>query len=144
MAQLLTANTALSSPVKVTDAKALFANLAAIDNLDNRQTIALSVIALIHELNSKGGTDYRTSHKQLRIDATAFLGGTFEVIGYDLDRCAKLRAAIEWSTAFGLDAALTNNVNTIVAEMAGLRDTPEQTLLIFYYFLRYKLSLLGI
>lgn len=143
MSQTLTANTNLSSPVKVTDFKTLSANLAAIDNLDNREVIALSVVSLIHELNSKNGTDYRTNHKQLRIDATSFMGG-FSVIGMDLSRFDKMRAAIEWSTAFGLDAALTTNVNTIVKEMDAMRQTPESTLSLFYYFLRYKLSLLGI
>jgi len=143
MSQILAIFPALSSPVKVTDAATLSANMAAIDNLDNREVIGFSVVALIHELNSKGGTDYRTNHKQLRIDATSLMG-VFPIEGLCLDRFAKFRAVIEWNTAFGLDAALTTSVATILAEEAGLRETPESTLLKFYYFLRYKLSLLGI
>lgn len=144
MSQTLSTFPALSSPIKVTDATALMADLSAIANLDNRMTIAFSVISLIHELNSKGGTDYRANHKQLRIDAQTLLGPLAIVGDVFLGRLDKVRAVIEWNTAFGLDAALTKDVNAIVKEMAGMRETNQADLMRFYYFLRYKLSLLGI
>jgi hypothetical protein len=144
MSQTLIPYSALSSPVKITDAANLKANIAALQNLDNLQTVAFAVICLIHELNSKGGTDYRTNHKQLRIDATTFTGG-FSFTGMQPGWIfAKMDAAILWNTAYGLDNALTTDVNTIIKECGTMRETPEQTLRLFYFFLRYSLSLLGV
>jgi len=117
--------------------------MQAINNLDNQMVLAMSVVCLIHELNSKGGTDYRTNHKQLKIDATSLLG-PITLLDVAASQWDKLRAVIEWNTAFGLDSALTADVNKIVLEMAGERPTNENDLLKYYYFLRYKLSLLGI
>ncbi len=142
MSQTLAALPALSSPVKVTDAKTLSANMAAIDNLNPRQVLSLSVISKIHELVSQGGTDYRTNHKQLRIDAQNLLG-VFSVAGYDVGLFSKMRAVIDWNAAKVQDATFSASVNTLVSEMAGLRETPEATLAMFYQFLLYKLSLLG-
>ena len=144
MSQTLTVFPALSSPVKITDGATLSANLSAIDDLDNRMVIAMSVIALIYELHSKGGTDYRTNHKQLKIDTSALMNAIPAPGNLEISRWNRIQAVIEWNTAFGLDATLTTNVNTIIVTMAGQRETPEYTLMQEYFFLRYKLSLLGI
>lgn len=140
MAQTLKVLPAITSPVTVAQASTFSGNLAAINNLDNRQIKALSVVSLIHLLQAKGGTDYRTNHKQLRTDATN-LFGVFDV-PFDTDmQESRFRAVLDWNAGFTADAVLGADVNAIVSEMAGERETPEPTLLKFIFFLRYKLAL---
>lgn len=114
------------------------ANVAAIQDLDNRMTLALSVISAIHELAGVSGFDYRTNHKQLRIDAASYFGA-WNTATYLTGQTAKLRAALDWNDAKTTDATTSSDVNTLVAEMAGMRETPELTLEMFYYFLQILL-----
>lgn len=138
MSQTLQLIPTVTRPVTITQNKILNANMAAIQDLDNRMTIALSVISAIHELAGVGGFDYRANHKQLRIDATTYMGG-FSTMTYLTFQTAKLRAVLDWNDAKTSDGTTSADVNTLVAEMAGLRDTPEYTLEMFYYFLQVLL-----
>lgn len=138
MSQTLTIIPTVTRPVTITQNKVLMANIAAIQNLDNRMAIALSVISAIHELAGVGGFDYRTNHKQLRLDAGTYMGG-FTTMTYLEGQTAKLRAVLDWNDAKGADATTSTSVNTLVSEMAGLRDTPEFTLEMFYQFLQVLL-----
>lgn len=132
----------LNAPVILAQAVTLSSNLSAIANLDNRETLALVVISKVHVLSGQGGFDYRANHKQLRADAAAFMGG-FNFVGPMEGPMVKLMAAIDWNGGFVSDASFPTDVNALVSEMAGMRETPEQTLWLFYFFLCYRLSLLG-
>lgn len=138
MSQTLTIIPTVTRPVAITQNKVLMANIAAIQDLDNRMTIALSVISAIHELAGVGGFDYRANHKQLRIDATTYMGG-FSTMTYLEGQTAKLRAVLDWNDAKAADATTSNDVNALVVDMAGFRSTPEYTLEMFYYFLQVLL-----
>ncbi len=140
MAQTLVILPAITSPVTVKQASTFSGNLCAIANLNNREVKALSVIALIYLLNNKGGTDYRTNHKQLRTDATSFFG-EFPIMGNLDQQESRYRAVLDWNAAYTADTSVSADVNTIVSNMAGMRETPEPTLLSFIFFLRYKLAL---
>ena len=143
MAQTLTSWPAksITEPVAVTQAKTLAANVAAIQNLSNRQVIALSVLGKIYELAHIGGVDYRANHKQLRIDSTSFMGA-FSMVSLPTegDLSARIRAVIDWNAGYLADSTLGTDVNALVANMAGLRETPEATLTWEYYFLLYQLG----
>jgi hypothetical protein len=138
MSQTLTVLPAVTSPVTVAQAATLSANLAAINDLDNRMVIALSVISAIHELAGVGGFDYRTNHKQLRQDASTYMN-VFNTMTYLEGQAAKLRAVLDWNDGKVADATTSSDVNTLVKEMAGMRETPEYTLEKFYYFLQIRL-----
>lgn len=138
MAQTLVVLPTLTLPITLAQSATLAANISAIQNLDNRMTLALSVQSALHELFSAGGFDYRNNHAQLRTDSAALMGA-FNENSYLTGQVAKLRAVMDWSDASKLDGTYTGNVNTLVAEMKGLRETPEQTLELMYYFLQYLL-----
>ncbi len=141
MSMTLTQLPAITSPVTVAQAATLSANVAAIRALDNRETLALSVLAKIYQLNHAGGTDYRANHKQLRIDATSLLGEfAFEAGAPGITRLSKIKAVLDWNAAYTADATIGTDVNALVNAMAGMRETPEATLMLFYYFLLYKLA----
>lgn len=141
MAQTLVALPAITSPVTVVQAATLSANVAAIVNLDNRMTLGLTVISKIRQLKAAGGTDYTTNHKQLRQDAQSFFGG-WKYPGFESGSSlvATIKAVIDWNAALAADATTPTDVNALVAEMAGFRETPELTLNLIYHFLLYKLA----
>lgn len=140
MSQTLTILPAITTPVTMLQNKTLSANVAAIQNLSNREVMALMVISKIHQLSATG-TDYRLNHKQLRTDATAFMGGfsweNFPPGGTMMNR---IQAVLAWNAGRAADATLSTDVNVLEAEMAGMRETPETTLWTFYFFLLYKLA----
>ena len=140
MSQTLKILPSITSPVTVAQAATFASNLAAIENLDNRQVKALSVVSLIYLLNNKGGTDYRTNHKQLRTDATN-LFGVFPIMGNNNQQESRYRAVLDWNAGFTADSTVGSDVNALVSSMGGERDTPEPTLLMLAFFLRYKLAL---
>ncbi len=144
MAQTLTpwaAKSLTSGSIKPTNANTLSGNVAAIQNLSNRETLALSVLGKIYELNHIGGTDYRTNHKQLRTDSTNFMGA-FSIIesARQGNFTSKLQAVIDWNAGYAADNTLGTDVKALVLNMAGLRETPESTLLWEYFFLLYQLA----
>lgn len=143
-AQTLVTLPALTTPITVTQANTLAQNVAMIQNLDNRMTLALSVLAKAYELQAGGGTDYRTNIPQLRIDATSLFGGTFNIASgpYGAGPMGKIQAVLDWNAGFVADATLPTDVNALVVLMGNLRETPETTLLLFMLFLDYKLSLI--
>ena len=127
----------------VTPAKAntLSANVAAIQNLSNREVLALSVLSKIYELNHIGGKDYRTNHAQLRTDATSFMGGFSLVdLGPAEQLSARIRAVIDWNAGYIADNTLGTDVATLVTNMAGQGASNEATLTMEYLFLLYQLA----
>lgn len=144
MAQTLqswAANSLTSGSVKVTDSKILSANVAAIQNLSNREVVGLSVLGAIYELASKSGPDYRANHKQLRIDSTSFMGG-FSLCSMSTagDLSSRIRAVLDWNNGYAADNTLGTDVNALVLNMGGIRETPETTLTWEYYYLLYQLA----
>ena len=144
MSQTLTSFPALPAVQSPAGAATLAGNMAAIMNLDNREVLAFSVISKIHALNSAGGTNYISNHKQLRIDAAGMFGGFGLTDFSDASLMVmKIQAVIDWNSAYYNDTTITTSVYSIVSEMAGMRETPESTLFLFYLFLKYCLSLYG-
>lgn len=140
MSQILTALPAITSPVTIVQEATLRANVAAIQNLSNREVIALSVVAKIYQL-AVPGTNYKANHKQLRADATTFMGGfSLENFPPGGTLISRVQAVIDWNAGFAADATLGTDVNALVALMAGFRETPESTLCLFRLFLLYKLA----
>lgn len=145
MSQTLTpwaANSLTSGSIKPTNASTLSGNITAIANLDNRQVVALSVLGKIYELHAKGGTDYRTNHAQLRTDSTNFMG-VFSNIepARQGDLAARIQAVLDWNAGYQADSTIGTDVNSLVSNMGGLRETPETTLLWEYFFLLYQLAI---
>lgn len=142
MAQTLTPFVALTFPITISQATILSGNMSAIANLDNRMVLALQVIGKIYELTGQAGTpDYRANHKQLRIDATSFMGA-IDIVGDVITPLDRAMAVIAWNAAH-TEASLSTDVNALVVQMAALRDTPVQTLRQFLCYLEYLLSITG-
>jgi hypothetical protein len=143
--QLLTswaAKSLTSGSIGVTADNILSANLAAIANLSNRDVLAFSVYAKIYQLAAAGGANYKASHAQLRTDATNFLGQDMGLLNdpRNGDYSCRIQAVIDWNAAYLVDNTITTDVWTISAGLKGLRETPEPTLLMFYFYLRYQLA----
>lgn len=129
----------LVRPITLAQSKTVSANLAAIQNLDNRATIALSVLGAIYELQGNGGFDYRTNKKQLRVDAQSLLG-VYNTNTYLEGQSAKLRAVFDWNDGYKANNTLGTDVNALVVLMGSLRENPEYILELQYYFLQYQLG----
>lgn len=140
MIQTLTALPSITSPVTITQASTLSSDIAKIQNLSNTETLALSVISKIRQLNAAGGTNYIANHKQLRIDTAAFLNAfVFESHMQGDSYFNKMRAVIDWNAGRLVDTALSTDVNALILEMGALRVEPETLLMKYYLFLLYKL-----
>lgn len=144
MSQTLTPFPALPAVQSPAGAATLAGNIAAIVNLDNRETVAFSVIAKIHSLNAAGGFNYINNHDQLRVDAAGMMGG-FGLMDFSDggELVTTMQAVIEWNSAYFVDTTITTSVYSIVAEMKKFRETPESTLFLIYQYLNYCLSLFG-
>ena len=142
MTQTLTAFPAITSPIKTSDANTLSGNVAQIQNLDNRQTLAFAAYCLTYLLHEAGGTDYRTNLKQLRQDVTSMMG-TFQPMGEPSGGAlfSKIIAVILWDAAFAADSTLGTNVGTILTSADYLRETPESVLWQYILFLLYALAI---
>lgn len=140
MIQTLVALPAITSPITVVQANTLSQNIAKIQNLSNLETLALSVISKIRQLNAAGGTNYIGNHKRLRMDAANFMGAFVWESHMQGDSCFnKMRAVIDWNAGNLVDSALSTNVNSLIQEMGALRVEPETLLMKYYLFLLYKL-----
>jgi hypothetical protein len=142
-AQTLTVLSALSTPPVLTEANALMANVAAINNLDNRQLLALRVLALAYALNDGGGTDYRTNFPLLIESATNLFGGNainIIIPPYNSEIAGKIEAVLDWNAGYTADNTLSTDVDTLVAEMGILRQLNETQLLRIIFFLKWKIA----
>lgn len=140
MIQTLITLPAITSPITVVQANPLSQNIAKIQNLSNLETLALSVISKIRQLNAAGGTNYISNHKQLRMDAANFMGAfVWESHMQGDSYFNKMRAVIDWNAADTVDASFPNDVNALVTEMGAFRVEPETMLMKYYLFLLYKL-----
>lgn len=142
MSQNLITLTAFNPPTNPTQSAQLSANIAAINNLDNRQLVALCVLGKIHEFFAVG-FDYRNNHNQLRLDAAGFFGG-FSFVGSDVSPFLKAMTVMEWYTGKATDPTFSSNVNALIAEMGYFREMPENTLWQMYFYIKYKLCLIGV
>lgn len=143
MAQTLVALSALSTPPVLTEVNELMANVAAINNLDNRQILALRVLALAYALNDAGGTDYRTDFPLLIESATNLFGGNAVNIiipPYNAEIAGKIEAVLDWNVGYAADSSLPTDVNELVDEMGILRQLNETQLMLIIFFLKWKLA----
>jgi hypothetical protein len=143
--QTLTPFPALTSPITPAQAKTLSANVAQIQNLDNREVLAFEVVSLIYELNAKGGTNYVSNHPQLRTDVTSFMG-VFSIIQFSTGSSSirHMQAVIAWNAAYAATTAIGTDVQAIIVAMKGERETPESVLWQYIIYLRYCLSILAV
>lgn len=144
MSQTLTVLPALSVPIVLSEGDTLWANIAAIQNLDNRMTLALRVLAKIYQLDADGGIDYKLDFPALQRDAGNLLGSYNIASGpFGAGPVGKLEAIIDWSAGYTADNSLSTDVDTLVSEMGYLRNVPETTLYLILLYLEYQLSLLA-
>lgn len=144
MSQTLTAYPLISIPVTPAQNKVLAGNLAAIKNMDNRMVVALAILGKIHLLavvNSQ--QNYIANHRQMRNDATAFMGVWQNPGEFTCEPPQRMQAISAWNAGSQIDPTLSTSVNALVIEMAGLRETPENTLNMIYQFLVYSLACNG-
>lgn len=142
--QVLTAFTALSSPVKVTDAKTLAADMSALADLGFSDLRAVSIVCKIDELNAYSGTDYTSNHAQLMQDAKSFMGG-FSLMDHQEPLAEmQMRTAMDWGAAKAKNASLSTDVAALLNTGRDFMSAPLETLNKVYLFLRYKLALLSV
>lgn len=140
---VLTAFPALTSPITTAQAKTLMSNVQQLQNIDNRQTLAISVLSLIYLLNHAGGTNYKTNIPQLVTDASAFMGA-FEpmmLVGQPGDMTDQFEAVINWNTAYSVDTTLSANINTLLTTVGILQSYPDASLHQFIVYLEYACSI---
>ena len=142
---VFTAFPALPAAIVRTTATTLSNNVAQVQNWNNRQTLALSVWALIFCLNNKGGTNYKAALQTLQNDATTFMGG-FAILNADREPGNPLddfEAVCDWNRAYDLDSTIGTNLNTLLTNIGVLQDLPEATLRFYIIYLRYACSIKG-
>jgi hypothetical protein len=142
----LAAFPALTSPLTVAQCKTLVADVQQIQYCDNRQVLAISVLANIYILAHAGGTNYKANLPQMVTDATTFIGSISRTMfsGISNDMLDQFEAITDWNTAFGLDATITANLNTLLSNISFLQSTPESTLRGYLVYLRYACSIKGV
>lgn len=144
MSQTLTVLPALTVPIALTEGNTLWANVAAIQNLDNRMTLALRVLAKIYQLDAYAGIDYKLDFPALERDALNLFGAAnIASAPWGAGPVGKWEAVIDWSAGRTADATLSADVETLVNEMGFLRNVPETTLYLIILYLDYQLSLLA-
>lgn len=134
-------------PTNPQQAKTLEANISALGNLNQQQILAFTIVCYYHYVfyNLTPNFNYINNHKQLRIDATSFMGGLPSTLSIGTPfPFSRMMAVMIWSASFGYDTTITNNVQSIVAESAGLRDTPEITLWQIFFYLKYLMASNGV
>lgn len=89
--------------------------------LSVRERKALSILGLLHELKSVRSIDYTAKHNQLIQDASVMTNG---IPILDLDTAF---AVIDWSNGT-VDAALSTDLATLMAEARDFVQLPEDTL----------------
>ncbi len=141
MAQTLVQLPSVSTPVKLTDANTLSDNVSRIQNLDNRQVLALALLAKIYQLAAAGGTDYRADFEAFRIAATSFMTAFTIPNGPNIDILFRVQTVIDWNAAYLVDNTIGTDVNGLIDKMGQWRITPETTLYQFYLFAKYLLHI---
>ncbi len=143
MAQTLVPLPALTVPITLDEGNTLWANVAAIQNLDNRMTLALRVLAKIYQLDGLGGIDYKLTFAALEADALNLLGASNIASGpWGAGPVGKWEAVIDWNAGYVEDNTLSTDVETLVNEMGFLRNVPETTLYLIYLYLKYQISMI--
>lgn len=141
MAQTLVVLPALTVPIVLNEGNTLWANVAAIQNLDNRQTLALRVIAKIYQLNANGGIDYRADYPALEQDALNLLGASnIASAPFGAGPVGKWEAVLDWNAGYTADGSLSTDVQTLVDAMGQLAVTPETTLYLILLYLKYQIA----
>jgi hypothetical protein len=141
--QTLTILPAITLPVTPAQAATLSSNITAIANLNNQQTLALSVLSKIYKLKVvHAEVDYSANFTQLQTDAESLMG-VFSIIdgvpsgSYFLMR---VQAIMDWNAGYTALNTLGSNVATLVTKIGQLSDLPESTLWKLYMFLLYRLA----
>jgi hypothetical protein len=146
LSSVLTAFPALTSPLTVLQAVTLSNNVAQIQNWNDQQVAALSVLSLAYLLNHAGGTNYTANLPQLATDATAFMGGFSPLVFPEtLPQFDRFQAVIDWNAAYAAGAtSIGTNINTLLTNIGFLQDTPFATLMQYDVYLRYACSIKGV
>ena len=141
MSQTLTALTALSTPVKLTDSNTLIKDLAAVENLAPSQLKAIAILGMIYSCDSSNGTTYKTHHATVIQYAKTFMGGLslLDQVGVNKQVDA-LMAVLAWSAGHSADATLSADVNTLLKEARDFLAVPEEALNRIFWFLFYALT----
>ena len=133
-------------PSALTAQKNVFVNnVAALANLNPRQLLGISILALCYVSDNEFGARYVGNLPLLVTDATHFFGGT-PVMDFPVGNRQQLvdLTAIDWNDGNRTNPALSTNVATLLAAIGFLQDTPENTLWQYRKFLTYVLSCVGL
>ncbi len=144
--QTLTALTAISNPPVLEESSTFRGDASALNNLNNRQLMAIRVLSKMYHLADAGGTNYK-SNIPLMMDSTAALFGiafNVTVSPYEDSPMNKWETVLDWNAAKAADSSLPTDVEALLVLCRVLVKYPENTLYQVLMLLRYKLSLLGI
>jgi hypothetical protein len=124
MAITLTSQTAPTSPVTPRSAAQVIFddNYAKLTALPMKQRLAITLLGVIHLVS--GTVDYRTNHAQCIQDAKVFLAG----LSTPLDFWAAI-AAYSWTAGKAVDANLSADVSTLLAEAKDFNEQSEEELI---------------
>lgn len=142
MSQILTILPAVSNPPTLNESSTFNKNVSALANLNNRQLLAIRILAKVYTLNINGGTDYRSDFGLLVRSAAALFGNAFNVTVNPIEGSPEnlWEAVLDWNAGYVATATLGTNVETLLVTTATLANYPEATLYQIILFLRYKLA----
>jgi hypothetical protein len=140
--QTLTVLPALSNPPLFSENDTFQKDVSAISNLNNRQLLALRILAKVYQLAANGGTDY-TADFDLLISSTKNLFGNAFNVTFNTDADSPMnrwQAVLDWNDGYTADNTLPTDVEEIIADTVELVIEPEATLYQVLMFLHYKLA----
>lgn len=140
--QTLTVLPAVSNPPTLNESSTFQKNVSALANLNNRQLLAIRILAKVYTLNTNGGTDYRNDFGLLVSSATRLFGSAFNVTFNPIEDSPEnlWEAVLDWSAGYTATNTLPTDVNALLLATKALVDYPEATLYQIILFLRYKLA----
>lgn len=142
MAQTLAVLPASTSPATRTQANALMAQMQTLQNLNIAQLNAIAGVSLTYLVNSAGGTDYRSNHKQAIADAVTFMDGHGAMQAVDASRNFLLiNTVLLWQFARDSDATISADVNTLLSQGRDFAELPLDLQFRLMLFLQYRLIL---
>ena len=141
-AQTLTVLPAVSTPPDLGDLDTFQKNVSALNNLGNRQLLAIRIHAKAYTLNANGGTDYRTDFDALIQAATNLFGNALNVMANPIDGSPQnlWETVLDWSAGYTAANTLPTDVGTLIAATRDLILQGDGTLYQVLLFLRWKLA----
>ena len=131
--------TSLSSPPKLTDSKALTADMSVLDNLSPVELKAIAILSMLDTLAlSFGKPNYTANHGQLIQDATSFMGGISLLDDTGANKQFwTILTILAWYSSIGTPY----DVETLLAQSRDFAALPEETLNRIFFYLMYALSI---